>query len=298
MATNVPKQQPNSPAGIDDRADTGFGRRSDETLDTSSPNTALTWRCNICGEWTTGSIAELGRETASCGTCGSTARWRAVIHVLSMELFGTALALPDFPDRPDIKGIGLSDWHGYASRLASKLGYQNTYYDTEPRLDIASVDSFVEGSCDFVIASDVFEHVAPPVSQAFRNLCRLLRPDGVAIFTVPYGKTGRTIEHFPDLHDYTILETDGRLVLRNITKAGVLQIFDTLTFHGEPGSTLEMRQFSEGSLIEQLHEAGFSTVQTYPARHLEHGIYWPEDWGLAMALRPARTGRRKTHIRA
>ena len=215
-----------------------------------------------------------------------------------MELFGTSLALPDFPDRPDIKGIGLSDWHGYAARLASKLGYQNTYYDTEPRLDIASVDSFVEGSCHFVIASDVFEHVAPPVSQAFRNLRRLLRQDGVAIFTVPYGKTGRTIEHFPDLHDYAIVEMNGRLVLRNVTKAGVLQIFDTVTFHGGPGSTLEMREFSEASLIEELHEAGFSTVQTYPARHLEHGIYWPEDWGLAMALRPARTGRRKTRIRA
>ena len=204
-----------------------------------------------------------------------------------MELFGSALAISDFPGGPDIKGIGLSDWHGYAAPLATRLGYQNTYYDTEPRLDIASLDSSLEGSCDFVIASDVFEHVAPPVSQAFRNLCALLKPDGVAIFTVPYGKTGRTIEHFPELHEYTILETDGRLVLRNITKAGVLQTFDTLTFHGGPGATLEMRQFAEGSLIEELHEAGFGAVTTYPARHLEHGIYWPEDWGFAMSLRPA-----------
>jgi hypothetical protein len=100
------------------------------------------------------------------------------------------------------------------------------------------------------------------------------------------------------LHEYTILETEGRLVLRNTTRAGVLRTFDSLTFHGGPGATLEMRQFSEGSLIEALHEAGFSMVQTYPARHLEHGIYWPEDWGLAMALRPARTGRRQARIRA
>ena len=247
---------------------------------------ALTWRCNICGEWTTGPVAELGRETSSCGTCRSTGRWRAVIHVLSMELFGTSLALPEFPYRPDIRGIGLSDWHGYASRLASKLGYQNTYYDAEPRLDITSVESFVAGSCDFVIASDVFEHVAPPVSQAFRNLCSLLKPGGVAVFSVPYGKSGRTIEHFPELHDYAILEAGGRLVLRNVTKSGVLQIFDALTFHGGPGATLEMRQFSEESLVEDLREAGFGTVNIYPARHLEHGIYWPEDWGLPMSLRP------------
>jgi SAM-dependent methyltransferase len=181
----------------------------------------------------------------------------------------------------------LSDWHGYATRLATKLGYQNTYYDTEPRLDIASVESSLAGSCDFVIASDVFEHVAPPVSQAFRNLCALLKPDGVAIFTVPYGKAGRTVEHFPELHDYTILETGGRLVLRNTTRAGVLQTFDTLTFHGGPGATLEMRRFSEQSLIDELHAAGFGTVKTYPARHLEHGIYWPEDWAFPMSLRRA-----------
>src|SRR2546425_3188199 len=157
---NIPKQQPNLAAGIEDRADIVADHGCGETRDANGQSGALTWRCNICGEWTTGSVADLGRETASCGTCRSIARWRAVIHVLSMELFGTALALPDFPDRPDIKGIGLSDWHGYATRLASKLGYENTYYDTEPRLDIASLDSFVERSCDFVIASDVFEHVA------------------------------------------------------------------------------------------------------------------------------------------
>ena len=38
------------------------------------------------------------------------------------------LALPDFPVHPEIKGVGLSDWDGYAIPLKHKLGYENTFY--------------------------------------------------------------------------------------------------------------------------------------------------------------------------
>jgi len=87
----------------------------------------ITFRCNICGTESETERHQLAREKASCTHCGSTVRWRSIVHVLSVELFGESLALRDFPHRPEIRGIGMTDWDGYALPLAEKLGYTNTY---------------------------------------------------------------------------------------------------------------------------------------------------------------------------
>ncbi len=99
-----------------------------------------------------------------------------------MELFGTSLVLSDFPHRPDLAGIGLSDWEGYANPLAERLNYTNTFFHQAPLLDITSVGPDHSGRYDFIICSDVFEHVCQPVSKAFENAYRLLKPGGVMIF--------------------------------------------------------------------------------------------------------------------
>ena len=119
--------------------------------------------------------------------------------MLSLELLGRSLCLSEFPTRPDIIGLGMSDWDGYASVLAQKFSYQNTYYHQEPRLDIRDIDPKLEGTMDFVISSDVFEHVPPPVSMAFENARRLLKPNGILVFSTPYSKETETVEHFPEL---------------------------------------------------------------------------------------------------
>ncbi len=103
-----------------------------------------------------------------------------------MELFGKSLAIVDFPERPDLVGVGLSDWDGLAWRLAKKLGYANTYYHKEPLLDIAAKQGLQHDLYDFIISSDVFEHVCPPISTAFVNAYNLLKAGGVMILTVPY----------------------------------------------------------------------------------------------------------------
>lgn len=99
------------------------------------PYGSLNYRCNICGMGCRSKIEYLKREKPSCQWCGSTVRFRAVIHTLSMELFGTSFAIQDFPLNPSIKGIGTSDADIYAVRLKNKLGYINTYYHQEPYLD-------------------------------------------------------------------------------------------------------------------------------------------------------------------
>jgi SAM-dependent methyltransferase len=246
---------------------------------------SLSFRCNICGQASLARLEELYREVPSCVGCGSNVRGRSIIHVLSMELFGESLELPNFPTRPDIVGIGMSDSHTYAIPLAHKLNYRNTYLHKEPKLDITSGDPALEGTLDFVISSEVFEHVAPPVSVAFENVRKLLKPTGVLIFTVPYGKGDKNIEHFPELYDYRIVQRGSDYVVENVTKDGVVQVFDQLVFHGGQGATLEMRLFSETPLIEAFKAAGLNNVKIYKAPDFDHGIYWVKEWALPMAVR-------------
>lgn len=220
----------------------------------------IAFRCNCCGAFSRTPLEELQREGGSCPGCSSTPRWRSVVHALSLTLFGESLALPDFPVRRDIRGVGLTDWDGYAVGLAARLGYLNTYYHAEPRLDIAHPDPGWLGTLDFIIASDVYEHVEPPVVEGFASARRLLRPGGALIVTVPYTRQPETLEHFPELHRWQVIEEEGGHVLLNTTAEGHRQRFERLVFHGGAGTTLEMRLFSLAGLVRSLEEAGFDQV--------------------------------------
>jgi SAM-dependent methyltransferase len=252
---------------------------------TPPPSGPVAFRCNVCGAPNELQRDAFDREGGHCSACGSTVRARAIVHVLSTELFGRSLALPLFPRRRDLVGVGLSDWDGYAVPLAERVDYTNTFYHQPPRLDITAIDPRLHGRFHFVIASDVFEHVPPPVSTAFANLRALLRPGGVAVFTVPYGKQEETNEHFPELHEYQLVETSGTYELRNRTRTGELQTFRDLVFHGGPGATLEMRIFAERSLLRDLREAGFAEIEIYDDEIPAWGIVWREDWSFPLAAR-------------
>ncbi len=245
------------------------------------------FRCNICGRQNSVAAGQLTREEVTC-RCGSSVRLRALVKVLSDELFGQSYTIPAMPARRDLVGIDMSGATTYAERLGSKLGYTNTFLHKAPRLDITNPDDHWHASCDFVISSDVFEHVAPPVRRAFENTFRLLKPGGVFVLTVPYAKTGTTVEHFPELHDYRIDDNNGRRVLFNTTPDGRNQTFSDLIFHGGDGETLEMRVFSESGVLDELRHAGFTDIRIHPQPCQEHGILWPHDWSLPMsARRPA-----------
>lgn len=59
----------------------------------------VSFRGNICGARNRAALSELNRETPSCTGCGSTVRMRAVIHLLSLHLFGVSLPIKEFPLR-------------------------------------------------------------------------------------------------------------------------------------------------------------------------------------------------------
>lgn len=246
--------------------------------------------CNICGARCLVAADQLQRETASCETCGSSARARSIIRVLSRDLFGKNLLLPDFPVSRELSGLGMSDGESYAVRLAEKFRYTNTYYHKEPRLDISDpeVPECLAQSSDFIISSEVFEHVAPPVRRAFENTFKMLKPGGILVLTVPYGNQAETVEHFPELYDFTVIADNGNYRLENVTRSGEVQEFHDLVFHGGPGATLEMRIFGEAALLQHLIEAGFEAIKVHRTPDFPHGIWWPEPWSFPLSARRPR----------
>lgn len=215
-------------------------------------------------------------------------RVRSLIALLSNEIFGTLLALPEFPVLKGIRGMGMSDTPDLAARLAEKFDYTNTFYHQAPFFDLTKPDPRDDARYDFILSSEVLEHVPPPVERAFAALHRMLKPDGLLLMTTPYNIGGRTIEHFSELYHYTLAAPGGRTVLVNCRRDGSVEIFQNLTFHGGHGSTLEMRTFTEESLRAIIRAAGFDQAHFASENFPEFGIEHAEAWSLPIAARKGR----------
>jgi SAM-dependent methyltransferase len=251
----------------------------------------LGFQCNICGADCHFPLDHLGRETPSCASCNSSPRSRAIVDIIARKLIGQSLPLPQSPENCSVRGLGLTDSENYASRLAQKFDYHNTYLHQEPHMDItAELRSDQVDLYDFVISSEIFEHVLPPVARAFENVFRLLKPGGLFVLTVPYGIQVETSEHFPDLNDFSVAEVNGVHVLTNVTREGKVQKFDRLVFHGGPGTTLEMRVFAERDIIRYLTTAGFSSVEIHREALFQFGIWWPQPWSRPISARKPGAG--------
>jgi SAM-dependent methyltransferase len=138
--------------------------------------------------------------------------------------------------------------------------YTNTFYHQAPSFDVTSFDPRDQGRYDFIVTSEVMEHVPVPLERSFETLFRMLKPDALLLMTTPYTLHGKTAEHFPELHEYALAAPGDRTVLVNRRRDGSLEVFENLVFHGGDGSTLEMRVFTEPSLRALLQQAGFGSV--------------------------------------
>lgn len=204
-------------------------------------------------------------------------RSRALIHLLSMELFGRSLALPEFPRLKSIRGLGISDKDCYARFLADRFNYTNTFYDAFPRFDVTQDHPELDGLHDFVLAADVLEHIAPPLERALEEVHRLLKPRGFFGITVYCNPKGEAREHFPDLHEYRVVPLGSAAVLINRRQDGSLEIRDDVILHGGAGATLEMREFSLTHLRDALLASGFRDVHFLTDNVPEIGIYFDHD---------------------
>jgi len=234
----------------------------------------VAFACNICGAWN--EVEHFATEPATCA-CGSNVRLRALIHLLSIELFGQSIPLPEFPRMKSIRGLGMSDKECYARPLAEKFDYTNTFYDREPRFDSSSADESLWGQYDFILSADVLEHVGPPVEETMQQLCRMLKPRGFLGVTIFCAPSDRMREHFPDLHEYRVLPLGGSQVLVNRRADGTLEVRDDLIFHGGTGATLEMREFGATALREKLSASGFREVEFLVENRPEIGILFDSD---------------------
>jgi SAM-dependent methyltransferase len=249
----------------------------------------FTFVCNICGAWNSSETSQLERETANCEQCKSSVRVRSIVHLLTSELFGRSMMLSEVPTIKQVRGLGMTDWWGFAGILSDRFSYTNTFLDREPRLDITNPGPEHTGQYDFLISSEVFEHVDPPVDAAFGNVARLLKPNGFFILTVPYVLIPEvTDEHYPSLNDYKIVQIDDEFVLVNRTKDGSIETFRDLQFHGGPGNTLELRLFAEQDLQRKLLAAGFREVSIMKESYTPFGVQIHQPWSRPIIARKER----------
>lgn len=234
------------------------------------------FRCNICGLKNNDPAAIIHRELLRCTDCGSTPRFRGIAHAFQMYVCGdTSVPLDQMASRPELHGIGMSDWDRYASVLDRIASYQNTYYHQEPSLDITDAESAAQyRNLDFVISSDVLEHVHRPVIDSFRNISDMLRPGGWLILSVPYLEGYETLEHYPHLHDYKIVELSGTYVVVNKRVDELVELHERPVFHGGEGNVLELRVFGEGELFATLRSAGFAEIVDLKPTMDEIGYVW------------------------
>jgi len=250
----------------------------------AAPQT-LNFTCNICGavivDYPTKNI---DRELISCA-CGSTVRIRSIAHLVSLTVFERAMTVPEFPVQKQIRGVGLSDSEGYASALADRFSYTNTFLHKEPLLNIEDPPAEQFETYDFLISADVFEHVKPPPINAFRNARRLLKPGGHLILTVPFTISEETIEHFPKLQDFRVVHFYNDYFMIERSTDGTFSLHSEVVFHGGAGSTLEMRVFCRKDLQRLLEESGFEDIRFFEDDYLPYGIINQSPWGFPILAR-------------
>ena len=231
---------------------------------------------------------------------GINTRTRALVYALNKNVFNVN-SLSDFQGNKKIFGIGMSDQPNLAHNISQKCSYTNTFYHTQPFLDINDPNSTNKyNNLDFILSSDVFEHISPHpgLQYAFDNMYKMLKPGGHLIFSVPF-HYGEHLEHFPSLYNYSI-KTDsqtGKKYIENYTIDGKKEIINKYTnhlgqvtdlcFHGGKGAVLECRVYSKDSLFNLLTTAGFKDITIYDPAVIKdmnnYGIFWENNCSLIMS---------------
>jgi len=161
------------------------------------------------------------------------------------------------------RGVGLSDVPPLVPALTSKLAFTNTYYHQFPHLDITQPPEDLIGQLEFIVCSDVLEHVPPPLELALAGLLACLQPGGFAVITVPVaGET--TNERYPGLVDFEVVAESSGQVVRWTDADGIRHSDTAAEMHGGSGLTLAFRLFSARDIEARLLAAGFASVWEPP----------------------------------
>lgn len=134
------------------------------------------------------------REGLRCRHCNSNLRSRQLakttVSLMNRRIGIEAYSLAELCDSDAIQRIAVAeinaagDLHQFLAKISS-LRYSE-FGSSDPRIpseDLMSL-SYVDNSFDLILNSDVLEHV-PDVELALREIRRVLKPDGIFVFTVP-----------------------------------------------------------------------------------------------------------------
>lgn len=240
------------------------------------PDYPIQFTCNICETANSHLAGEFHRELPNCAGCGSSPRFRGIIHALAIGLTGGPAPLGTVPPNPAVRGLGMSEWEGYAGALEAKFDFINTFYHQEPRLDVTSDDWEKYTDLDFMICTEVFEHVLQPLEVGFSNMRKMLKKGGFLVFSAPFTSAPETTEHFPGMVDFATCQIGDKWLVVSEKADGSHEVYsENVVFHGGPGTVLEMRIFGHQVLLEQLRTAGFE-VEVFSTSVPEIGYYWPK----------------------
>lgn len=137
--------------------------------------------CNICG-WQGRRFLTFWHRSVLCPKCGSMVRHRLIAAAIT--------ECADLRDvlRPDAAVLHVSPEYCVRRFVEPRVGeYVRADYmtdDCDVHVNLTDMREIPDGRFDVIIACDVLEHIEDDIA-AFRESRRVLRPGGVAIFTVP-----------------------------------------------------------------------------------------------------------------
>jgi len=138
-----------------------------------------------------------GKRLADCKKCGSTDRDRLVAayfeEALTIENLRGKKLLHVAPEKA-LRNLFSKKWELEVTQADAKIAYAKFLYGKKVvTIDLCELP-FADNSFDFVVANHVLEHVSN-AHQAFSEIQRVLKPNGIAITQVPYSaKIDNSIE--------------------------------------------------------------------------------------------------------
>ena len=201
------------------------------------------------------------QEDLGCENCGSTWRAQACWVTLLQSLgYSTGTDVSAIATDLSRKGLGISDDWRLARVISQKFDYTNTYLHRFPKLDLREIPAEARNFFEFVICSDVLEHIDPPLQSAFQGLLQLLQEGGFAVVSVPLCDDEEAHEFYPDLKTWNVKE--GKVFWTDVH--GEEHVDRNPEFHGGEGQVLAFRRYSVQTITNTLLNAGFRHVSTPP----------------------------------
>lgn len=188
------------------------------------------------------------RSGLRCVGCGSRSRNRHVAATVVEALRNRGVErLSDLHDHPELRVLNTHHDSPLATALGDADHIDHTGYwegvaagalHGGVRCEDLTALSYDDDSLDVVVSEDVLEHI-PAVTDALREIHRVLRPGGVHVFSIPFRADRRgeacfdLVDGEPLLHEPVAYHTDpirGRVAVYHRFGYGLVEELDAIGF--------------------------------------------------------------------